>query len=180
VIAGDEPEEAEREQWSDDGSGVIHRAMEAEDPAARRLVGEASQQRVARRAPDALADAIDKARRDDPAQPGRERKDRLGEGRQSITDGGQQLSLAEPVGERAGENLHDHRGRFGDALDQPDRGHRGAEHGDEIKRQQRVDHLRRDVHEQADQAERPDAARNILETGGRSRGRHQRPGIQAL
>ena len=70
----------------------------------RRQIGD---QRVTRRAADPLADAVDKPRRDDPAQSGRERKDRFGEGREPVADRRQQLALAEPVGQRAGENLDD-------------------------------------------------------------------------
>ena len=74
---------------------------------------------------------------------------------------GEQLALAEPIGERAGRFLGDRRGRFGDAFDDADRHHRGAEHRDQINRQQRVDHLGRDVHQHRHEAERPDAAGNV-------------------
>src|ERR1019366_5006933 len=57
------------------------------------------------------------------------------------------------------EDLRDVRSRFGNAFDESDRDCRGAEHGHEIDRQQRVDHLRRDVHEHADEAESPNAPR---------------------
>ena len=43
--------------------------------------------------------------------------------------------------------------------------HRRAEYGHEIDRQQRVDHLRRDVHQQRDEAEGPHGRRNLAEPG---------------
>jgi len=54
-------------------------------------------------------------------------------------------------------------GGLGDALNRADAGHGGAEHADEIDRQQRVDHLRGDIHKQRDEAERPDAGGDLAQ-----------------
>ena len=122
---------------------------------------EIGDQRVTRRAADTLADAIDETRRHQPADARRQRKHRLGDGGEAVAEGGEPLALAEIIAERAGKDLGDRGGGLGDALDDADGQRRGAEHGDEIERQQRMDHLGGDVHEQRHQPERPDAARNF-------------------
>ena len=98
----------------------------------------------------------------------RQREDRLGEGGQAVAECGQEFPLAEPVGQGAGEDLGDRGGRLGDAFDDADGQRRGAENGDEIDRQERVDHLRGDVHEQRDEAEHPDAGRDRLANADRT------------
>jgi hypothetical protein len=70
--------------------------------AGRRDVG---QQRVARRAADALADAVDEARRDHGADAARQREHRLGQRAHRIAQHRQALALAQVVAERAGEHL---------------------------------------------------------------------------
>ena len=121
----------------------------------RRDVGH---QRIARRAADALADAVDEARGDDGADAAGQREQGLVKRAHRVAQHGQPLAPAEVVAERAGEDLRDQRRRLGDALDQADRQHADAQRADQEQRQQAVDHLRRDVHQQADEAEHPDAA----------------------
>ncbi len=82
----------------------------------RRDVGD---QRVARCAANALAQAVGKARADDPGQRRRQRERELGERRNAIAEQHQRLAAAEEIGEDAGEQLDDQRQRFGHALDQP-------------------------------------------------------------
>ena len=82
---------------------------------------------------------------------------------QPVADDGERLALAEPVRDPAREQLGDRGGCFADAFDEADHLGAGPEHGGEEHRQQTVDHLRGDVHEQADEAERPHAARHCAE-----------------
>jgi hypothetical protein len=76
---------------------------------------------ASRRAPDALADAVDEARGNESADGWRQREHRLGDGRQSITEGGKHLALAQSITERTGEDLDDGGRGLGDALDDADR-----------------------------------------------------------
>ena len=89
--------------------------------------------------------------------------------REPVAQDRQQLALAEPIADRAREHLRDRRDGLGRALEQADGRHARAEHADQEHGQQRVDHLRGDVHEQADEAERPHPARD-RERAGRARG----------
>ena len=102
--------------------------------ASRRCAGLKSATSASRRATDALADAVDETRRHQPADRRCQWKDRLGEGGQAVAEGGEKLALAEPVAQRAGEDLGDERSRLGDALDDADGECRSAEHSDEIDR----------------------------------------------
>ena len=85
----------------------------------------------------------------------RQRKNRLGEGGEAVAGGREPFALAEPIRECAGEYLGDRGGRFGDAFDDADGQRRGAERRDQIDRQQRMDHLRRDIHEQSRRSRAP-------------------------
>ena len=138
-------------------SSVCRKPNAAPRIGGRRQLGD---QRVARRAANAFADAVEAARREHPAGGRREREQRLRERREPVAQDRQQLALAEPVADRAREHLRDRRDGLGRAFEQADGGHAGAEHADQEHRQQGVDHLRGDVHEQADEAERPYAARD--------------------
>ena len=86
----------------------------------------------------------------------------------AVAERGEELALAQPIGERAGEDLGDRGGRLGNPFDDADGQRRGAENADEIDRQKRVDRLRRGVHQQGHQAEHPDARRDRAKTGNRS------------
>jgi hypothetical protein len=71
------------------------------------------------------------------------------------------LRLPEPIAQRAGKDFDDRGRRLGDAFDHADRQGRCAEHGDQAQRQQGVDHLRGDVHQQRHETERPYARGNF-------------------
>ena len=76
-------------------------------------------ERVARRAADALADRSMKraATSQDTDEAG---EDGLGEFREAIAEGREQLSLAESVAQRTGKDLRDRGRRLRHALDDPD------------------------------------------------------------
>ncbi len=120
------PHQADGEQRADKGSHGIERLAQAEAGAPHLRRRDIGDQRIARRAADALADAIDKARRHQPAYRGRQREHRLGERGQPIAYGREEFALAKPIGERARKYLGDRRGGFGDAFDEADGQHRGA------------------------------------------------------
>src|SRR6185369_6940673 len=155
------------EQGAHEGADRIERLAQAKTRAAQIGRREVRHQRIAGSAANALADPVDETRGHQPADGWRERKHRLGESRETVAGGGEPFALAEPVRERAGEYFCDGSGRFGDALDDTDRHHRCAKHRNQVDRQQRVDHLRRDVHQHRDEAEDPYARWNIPDRIGR-------------
>ena len=77
------------------------------------------------------------------------------------------LRLPSCVAQPAGEEFGNRRGRLADAFDQSHHHGAGAYHGYKEDRQQAVYHLAGDVHEHADKAERPHAARNGCKSGFR-------------
>ena len=151
--------EYHRQQRPEEGAHRVERLAQAVGGAAQLRRRDVGDQRVARRAADALADAIDEARREHPADRRGEREHRLGEGSQRVAEDDQRLALPEVVADRAGEHLRDRGGRLRDAFDQADGQHRGAEDGAQEYRQQAVDQLRGGVHEQRAQTEHPDPCR---------------------
>ena len=167
-MVGEQRHEQDGAAGADEGADGVERLAQAVGRAAHLVGREVGDQRVARRAADALADAIDETRGDDPGDVGRQREQRFRQRGEAVTDGGQPFALAQPVADDAGEHLGDGRGRFRDALDDADLERGSAEHADEIKRQQRMDHLRGGVHEQRHEAERPDAAGDLapVQEGG--------------
>jgi len=137
-------------------------------------------QRIARCAANALADAVDEACGENRVHCRRQRKERLRQRRETVADDGEQLTLAEPVAEGAGKNLGDGRGRLRRAFDEADRDHARAESRDEKDGQQRVHEFRRHVHEETDEAERPDACGQAAHDASTCAGRahvvhHTRP-----
>ncbi len=147
-----------------DRTDGVERLPQAEGGAAqigRRKIGNEC---IARRATDALADPVDEAGRRQPGDAGGQRKHRLGESGESIAERRQQLALAQIIAERAGKDLGDRGRRFRNAFDEADGERRGAEHRHQIERQQGMDHLGGEIHEQRHQPERPDAAGNFAPT----------------
>src|SRR5205085_5991094 len=101
-----------------------------------------------------------KARGEYKARSRGQREERLGERGEAVADGGEALAVAPAVGEHAREHLHHHRGGFRHAFDQAhDEGARAEPHG-EVEREQGVDHLRGEIHQQAHEPEYPDAPRD--------------------
>ena len=145
----------------------IERLPQPEGRAAQRRRGNVGDQRITRRPADALADAVEQARCQHNAGRGRDGEQRFGQRAQRIAEHRQALALAKVVAERAGEYLDDECGRFSQALDQPDRQRARAQHRHHEQRQQAVDHLGSDVHQQADAAEHPDAGGHLAQAAGR-------------
>jgi len=75
----------------------------------------------ASRGADALADPVREARADQPANRFGEREDRLGQRRQAVARGSEQLALAKAVLKRAREDLGDGRCGCRNALHEADR-----------------------------------------------------------
>ncbi|ABA53387.1 200 kDa antigen p200, putative [Burkholderia pseudomallei 1710b] len=159
-VIGEREHQRDREQRPRERADGVHRLAQPEARAAdlgRRDIGD---ERIARRAANALADAIEQPRGGDRRRPCRERKERLRQRGEPVAEQQQRLAPAQPIAERAGEDLDDHRGRLGRAFEHAERRDAHAHRRHEIDRQQRVDQLRRHIHAQADEAERPYGARN--------------------
>ncbi len=71
-------QQAEREQWTDDGARVVHRAMEAEGPAALPRADRTGDERIARRGAQPLADTIEETEQEHGGPSGREPDQRPG------------------------------------------------------------------------------------------------------
>ncbi len=155
------PHQQDRDRRAEEGPDRIERLPQPKCRPAQLGGCEIGDERVPRRAAYPLADAIEEARGDERVQVLRQRKSGLGQRRQAIADDGEELAPPEPIRERAGENLDDRRRRLGDAFDHAHLGHRGAERRDQIDREKRMDHLGGDVHQQRDEAQRPDALRDF-------------------
>ena len=117
---------------------------------------------ISGRTTDALADAVDKPRGEHDAIRAREWEKRFSECCDAIPYQRQGLALAEPVAEHARENLGYQSGCFRNPLEYADCRRASAEHRHQKDRQQAVDHLGGDVHEHADETERPYAARDCV------------------
>ena len=174
VLLGKEPEEQARQQRPRDGAGMIHRPMEAEDISPRRRVGPGREQRVARRGPNPLPDAV-RQPHGQHVQPRRgQRHQRPDHRRNGVSRDDERLARTPPVGEPARDDLQDAVQRLGGALDHAD-GHRGAaERPRQVERHDRVDRLGRGVGEETGprhQPHRPREARAVAEQAGQRRQR---------
>lgn len=169
-------EQRERQQRPRHGAGGIERLAQAEGraPSCRRR--ELRHQRVARGAADTLADPVRDPGGCDRRHAGRQREHRLGEGREAVAGEGERLAPAQAVGERSGEHAHRRRRGLGGALEDPDGGRRGAEDRRQVQREDAVDQLGRGVHQQRDDAERPDAPWQGPQRGGLGAGRWRHGG----
>ena len=117
--------------------------------------GHVGDHRIARRTTDAFAKPIKQPCGHHNAEDGSDGKQRLAERTERVTEHRQPLALAQKVAQRAREDLDDQGGGFGQPFDQADREGTGAQRREHEQRQQTVDHLRRYIHQHADEAERP-------------------------
>ena len=91
---------AEREQRAADRADGVERLAQAEAASARVRRRDVGDQRIARRAANALADAIGEARADDPAQRRRQRKRELGDRREAVAERAPAACACGSVGQR--------------------------------------------------------------------------------
>ena len=166
ILVGVEEEEERREQRAGDGAGVVHGAVETVDAAADRRGREVGQHRVARRAADALAEAIGEAQRQHLRPRRHQRDERPHRAGDRVARHDDWLGFAGAIGQPAGGNLEDAVRRLCRALDDAERHRAGAEHARQEERQQRIDHLGRRVGDEADPAEQPDGTRKPNRSSG--------------
>ena len=127
--------ERHRDERPGDGADRVERLAQPEGGPADLLGREVGDERIARRAADALADAVEEARGEHEERTGREGEERLGERRQPVAERGDPLALAQAIGERPREHLHDERGGLRDAFDHAHRERARAEAHGEVERQ---------------------------------------------
>jgi hypothetical protein len=137
---------------------VVGRAVEAERPPALRRRHGRREQRVARRRADPLPHPVDEPHGEHlPRRPG-QRDERPRHRREAVSRHDERLAARHAVRPPAAGQLEQRRRGLGRPLDRAERGRAGAEGRREEDRQQRVDHLARQVGQQADQRERPHGA----------------------
>jgi hypothetical protein len=135
---------------------MVHRALEAEGAAevlARRDLG---QERVARRAAHALADAVhDPHGQHVPGGRGR-RDQRARDRRERVAGDDERLAPPHAVGDAARDDLGQAGHGLREALDEAHESGARSEHAGQERREQRIDHLAAGVGEEADEPETPD------------------------
>ena len=157
VVLLPEQHQCHGQQRAAEGPHRVERLAQSERRTALAGRSQIGHQGVARCAPNAFAHAVDQPCRDHHPQPAGQRKQGLAERPQAVAQQRQTLAPAQPIAERAREHLDDQRGGLGQAFDQAHRQGAGTQHADHVHRQQAVDHLGRDVHQQADETQHPDA-----------------------
>ncbi len=148
-------EDRRREHGADHRSGRVHRPLDAEGAAVSVRGTRLRYERVARRRPDPLAGAVDEPEGEHLTPPGREREDGAGEDGQAVAEQDRRFALPEAVRDHSRDHAEERGRRFREAGDETDGDGSGAE-GREKYGKERVDHLARDVHEEAHPAEGED------------------------
>jgi hypothetical protein len=144
---------------------VIHRPVEAVDPASGARGREFGEHRVARRAANALPEAVAESDGKDLRPRGRNRHEGPREGRQRVARQHEPLRQPCAIREPARGDLQHAVGGLGDTLDDAERHRTCAERPRQEQWQQRVHHLRGHVREQAHPSQEPDRAREVEERG---------------
>jgi hypothetical protein len=173
--------QADRQGRPERGADRVERLAKPERRAPHAGGREVRDQRIAGRAADSLADAIEETRHEHEPDRVREREQRLRRRREAIAEHGECLAPPERIGEPAGKHARDLCRRLGDPFDHTERGRARAERDDEKNREQSVDQLRGGIHEQRGQAERPHRSRQVLSARfSRSHGPFLRPGDRSI
>ncbi len=159
-IVSVEDHEGHRQQRSEKGSDGVERLPDPIGRSPLPCLGQVGDERVARGAPDALADAIDETGEEHPPGRAREWEERLAQRGEPISGGRDPLSFAEPVRQSAGEHLAHRGGGLADPFDEPDGDGGSAERAHQEHGQEAVDQLRRGVHGERHQPEDDDVARH--------------------
>ena len=154
-------EHRERDQRAEHRARVVRGRVKAERSPSNRRIHRLRDQRVARRAPDPLADSIGHANREHLAGRLRERGQRPHERRDAVAEHDERLSRFRPVRPPPARELEQRRDRLGRAFDRADEARARTEHRREKYRHERIHHLGRDVGEKAHRADRDDVATEL-------------------
>ena len=146
-------EQQQSDERTEKGAGVVADAFKPEGAAAMRFRDRSGNQRIARRRTGAGAQPVQEPRAE------HDLPDR-GEPHQRLADGGEKISgerdwfpPLQPVGQGAGQTLDDVLRRLGKAVDQADDAAGRPERLRQEHRQHRIEHLGRNVGEQAGESE---------------------------
>ena len=156
VLAREPPQKDGRRDRTDDGAGVIHRAVVTEDATALPWRGQGAEHGVARRAPQPFADAIGQPDGKHVLPRRRQSHQRPGEAGNRIAQGNDRLAPPGSVRDPAGDDLEEAADRVRRPFDDAERDRRGAKHSRQEYRQQRVDGFGGGVGKEARPAEKPD------------------------
>ena len=149
-------QEEERRHGPEHRPEVIHRPLQPERLSPLRGGNVRGHQRVPRGGPHPFPDPVAEAHGEDVSPSGREPHERPGKGGEAVSRENQRFLPSAPVGPGAGEELEQARRRLRDPLDQSEGGGAGGQGDGEEDRQERVDHLARQVGEKAHQPEGDD------------------------
>ena len=141
------------------------RAVESEGPSALLGTCGTGDERVARGAADALADAIEETKPENRSPARGEADERPHRVRERVAADDERLRRHAAVGEPAGDELQDAGRGLRKTLDQADDRRPGAERGRQEDRQQRRDHLARRVVQQRHETEDHDRAGECCSDG---------------
>ncbi len=165
ISAWCQPEETCREQWTDYGACVVHRAMESKHMSAFSLGREGAEHRITRRASQSFADAIADAD-EKHVLPGRCKRDqRPHEPGDAVARHDKGFAPPRLIGPAAGEELQHAARRVGRAFDDAERRRIAAQNARDEHRQQRIDGFGGGVGEEARQSQKFDRAWKGLRHG---------------
>jgi hypothetical protein len=100
-VLGHRPHERDGEQRAQERTDRVERLAQAIARAEQMRWRQIGDERIARRTADALADAIEKTRRENPAERRCKRENGLRDCRNRVAGDDQNLALSEPITERA-------------------------------------------------------------------------------
>ena len=161
VLARELGEQDEGGERAEHRSDRVERAVHAERAAQPGALAVERDQRVARCGADALAEAVDEQHGGRP-QPRSAHRDEaeLAQRRRAVAGGGDLLVALLAVGQQAAQQAHERRGALVHAVDEAELQRAEPDLVGQVQRQDRGDHLLREVGEEADEAEQDDGARD--------------------
>ena len=138
-----------RDDRSEKGAEVVAETFKAERLAAVGIGDRRRDERIARRRADPRTHPIGESRGEERLPGGGESHERLGNRRQQVAHQRNRLAALQLVRQRAGESLDDVLRGLREAVHQADDAAAGLEHLGQEDRQDRIEHLGRDVGEEA-------------------------------
>ena len=122
-------------------------------------------ERVARRRPEALPDPVDHPEAHHLPRRARHRDQRPHQHRRGVADQDERRAPAGPVGQPAAHHLEHRGGQVRRAVEQPEQRGAAAERAGDEGREERVDHLAREIVEQRDERQSLDRRRDPAHVG---------------
>src|SRR6185437_8923727 len=153
------PEQKHGDQRPEESAEIVAKALEAKGFAAVGGRHGARNQGIAWRRTRPDADPVEEASPQNLGPEGRKADQRLGEGGEQEPRKGDGLGALQAIGKGPRQPLDDVLGRLREAVDKPDDAAVGTQHLCQKNRQDRIEHLRRDVAEQTRERQEQDIRR---------------------